>query len=75
MFAESNEPIVAMTEREREDLRQAIVILERALVKTQQDIIGYPPKDEDKGFRFLIEKAKRLQKAIEGFQQQLDDDS
>lgn len=64
-----------MSEREREDLRQAIVILKRALSKTHEDIIYYPPNGEEKGFQFLIEKAKRLQKAIDGFQKQLDDDS
>ncbi len=64
-----------MTEREREDLRQALVILKRALAKTHEDIIYYPVKGDEKGFRFLIEKAKRLQKAIDGFRQQLDDDS
>ncbi len=64
-----------MTEREREDLRQAIAILKRSLITTQEDIIGYPPKGDEKGFQFLIEKAKRLQKAMDGFQKQLDDDS
>lgn len=62
-----------MTDREREDLRQAIEILKTSLARTERELILYSHKASDEGFRFLINKATRLKEAMEGFQKQLDE--
>lgn len=62
-----------MTEPERSDLRRAIDLAKTELRKTEKELTSYPHYGSDADFNFLIQKARKLKEAIDGFQKQLDE--
>lgn len=57
-----------MTDRERNDLEQALVILRRELARTEKRLEFYPIDAPDRDHKFLISKARRLLEAIQGIE-------
>jgi hypothetical protein len=57
-----------MTDHERDDLEQALVILKRELARTEKRLEFYPLNAPDRDHQFLISKARRLLEAIQGIE-------